>query len=221
MNTTTGTAQLTAPVINPALMHVMIRSAKETTVNPALLHTIVRPKAETTPVQEPTFEGKTAAEWEQEASESNRRAQESWERSDTDGFLSQAASDAMARLYHLNARIAADGGTAEFPAVFDLKGNLIQMHTREGQYGDYYLNMNSAINGAPRFIRPSEARKGARRIAADEKKGFRVGTTRAVPGTKLYGKYTWSAGVYLPERTTINDVTVVDNGTGGTQYQDR
>lgn len=221
MNTTTGTAQLTAPVINPALMHVIIRPAKETTVNPALLHTIVRPKAETTEIQEPTFEGKTAAEWEQEAAESNRRSQESWERSDTDGFLSQAASDAMARLYMLNARIARDGGTAEFRAIFDLAGNLIQIHTSEGQYGDYWYNADADTNGAPRFIRPSEARKGARRLATDEKKGFRVGVIRAVPGTDLYGKYTWFAATFLPKSTKRTDVTVVDNGTGGTWYQDR
>jgi hypothetical protein len=205
--------------INPALLHTIVRNPIQEPVNPALLHTIVRePKA--TPVEEPTFEGKTAAEWEQEALESNRRAQESWERSDTDGFLSQAASDAMARLYRLNARIAADGGTAEFPAVFDLKGNLIQIHTSEGQYGDYYFNVNNAVNGAPRYIRPSQAKNGARRLATDEKKGFRVGTIRAVPLTTLVGKYTWSAAIRLNSNTHMEDVTVVDNGTKGTQYAD-
>ncbi len=204
--------------INAALLHTIVRNPIEAPVNPALLHTIIRPKAEVAP--EPTFEGKTAAEWEQEALESNRRAQESWERSDTDGFLSQAASDAMARLYRLNARIARWGGTYEFPAVFDLKGNLIQIHLSEGQYGEYYLNRNSAVNGAPTFIRPSQAKNGARRLRTDKAKGFLMGTIRAIPLTTLVGKYTWSAAVRLNSSTHMDDVTIVDNGSDKTQYGD-
>ena len=42
MNTTTGTAQKTNPVLNPALMHVIVRKPVQAPVNPALLHTIVR-----------------------------------------------------------------------------------------------------------------------------------------------------------------------------------
>lgn len=42
MNTTTGTAQKTSPVLIPALMHVIVRKPVQTPVVPALLHTIIR-----------------------------------------------------------------------------------------------------------------------------------------------------------------------------------
>jgi len=65
---------------------------------------------------------RTPAEWRASAAECSRRSQESWERSDTDGFLSQWASDLSAQLYEAKARIAEAGGTAEFPALFDSTG---------------------------------------------------------------------------------------------------
>lgn len=216
MNTTTGTAAKGQPTINPALMHTISRNPIRVPVNPALLHTIIRPQAAVTPVQEPTFEGKTADEWENEAKESMRRSAESWERSDTDGFLSQAASDAMAREYMLRAEVARQGGTVEFRAIFDLDGNLIQIHTSEGQYGDYYYNPDAETNGAPRFIRPSEAKNGERRQRTDEKKGFRVGTIAATPEIKM--TKTWGSYTALPSNTRQTDVTVVDDGTWGSQY---
>ncbi len=207
--------------INPALMHTIRRNPVQPTdaerhVNFALLHTIVREPKATVTAPEPTFEGKTADEWEAEARESMRRSAESWERSDTDGFLSQAASDAMAREYMLRADIARAGGKVEFMAIFDLDGNLIQMHRSEGQYGDYFYNRDHDINGAPRFIRPSQAKKGERRQATDEKKGFRVGTISATPEVKMTN--TWGSYAALPASTTRDEITVVDNGTQGSQY---
>lgn len=64
----------------------------------------------------------TATEWRQRAGDSRRSSQESWERSDTDGFLSQWASDLYAQLYEAKARIAEANGTATFPALFDQNG---------------------------------------------------------------------------------------------------
>src|SRR5688572_6000895 len=49
----------------------------------------------------PTYRGKTADQWRAEAKDCRKAREDSWERSDTDGFLSQAASQAMAGEYEL------------------------------------------------------------------------------------------------------------------------
>jgi hypothetical protein len=66
-----------------------------------------------------------AAQYREAAAKCRRDAAESWERSDTDGFVSQWASGVTAREYELKAQIAENGGRAEFPALFDLDGNLV------------------------------------------------------------------------------------------------
>jgi hypothetical protein len=68
---------------------------------------------------------KTAAEYRTEAQGHRQEAADSWERSDTDGFVSQWASGVLAREAELKAEIAEAGGRAEFPALFDLDGNLV------------------------------------------------------------------------------------------------
>ncbi len=71
------------------------------------------------------IEGKTADEWRDMARACRQRAADSWARSDTDGFLSQWASDTCAREYDAKAELADQQGLAEFPALFDLEGNLV------------------------------------------------------------------------------------------------
>ncbi len=57
---------------------------------------------------------KTAAEFNADAAKHTRDADESFDRCDTDGFVSQWASGINARVAQANARIAANGGTATF-----------------------------------------------------------------------------------------------------------
>lgn len=52
------------------------------------------------------------------AREAERSREASWERSDTDGFLSQWASGLTAQLHYRQAEIERDGGRAQFPALF-------------------------------------------------------------------------------------------------------
>lgn len=75
-------------------------------------------------VTDPT--SKTAAEWLELAADCTRREQESWERSDTDGFLSQWASQKMAQRYRTLAEIAEDGGLYELSFLGDTEGNRIE-----------------------------------------------------------------------------------------------
>jgi hypothetical protein len=62
---------------------------------------------------------KTAQEYRQEAEQSRNRSQESFERSDTDGFLTQWASDLSARLADTRAVILENGGKANFCGLYE------------------------------------------------------------------------------------------------------
>ena len=75
-----------------------------------------------------------AAAYRAEAAEHERRKQESWERSDTDGFLSQWASGLSAQLARAKADLVEAGGTAEFCAVFD-GDDLVPTKRVETKYG--------------------------------------------------------------------------------------
>lgn len=59
------------------------------------------------------------------ADRSNRSAEESFQRSDTDGFLSQWASNIGADKDRRNADILENGGCAQFPVLCDAEGNVV------------------------------------------------------------------------------------------------
>lgn len=119
---------------------------------------------------------RTGDDWREMVQETRRRMQESWERSDTDGSLSQWAGEQIVHRYMDNAAIADAGWTMSVWAAFDLDGNLITADRREGQYGGYFFAPQ--FEGKARFLNPSKADsfKGAR--AANERKGFREGWAR-------------------------------------------
>jgi hypothetical protein len=60
-----------------------------------------------------------AARLREEAAAVDRRVQESWERSDTDGFLSQWAGNLTAQLARAKADLLEAGGVATFPGLYD------------------------------------------------------------------------------------------------------
>lgn len=64
------------------------------------------------------FTAYTPEELREMADKARQRGQESRERSDTDGFLSQWGSDRMAMAYDLAAKTAEDGWTAEFTGLY-------------------------------------------------------------------------------------------------------
>lgn len=70
-----------------------------------------------------------------EARRKEREAHESFERCDTDGALSQWASEITSRKLHLQADIAEAGGIWQFPALFDLSGNVVPAKLINGKYG--------------------------------------------------------------------------------------
>lgn len=82
----------------------------------------------------------TAQEHREKAAQAEKAAQESWERSDTDGFLSQWASGLTARLHYRQAEILENGGTSEFPGLFNeagerVKAKLLKLEDRFKGFG--------------------------------------------------------------------------------------
>lgn len=119
-----------------------------------------------------TFQGKTAAEWRAMAVSNRQRSAESFERCDTDGFLSQWAGDQMAARYEQCATIAEDGGM-ECTAIFDLEGNWIDARLVDTQYGLSWVHEDE--NGNTKWFNESQARNEKTRIANNAKKGYYVG----------------------------------------------
>lgn len=131
-----------------------------------------------------TYGGKTAEQWREAATESRRRSAESFERSDTDGYLSQWASDTMARKYDACATLAEQGGKAEFPALRDADGHLVPAKIIDTPYGRAFalldpVNPTGAFLG---FVNFSSASTAEKRNAYYAKKGYRMGQVR-VPAT--------------------------------------
>jgi hypothetical protein len=168
--------------------------------------------------------GRTACEWEQlaqaaelSAQRSHEASRESWERSDTDGFLSQWASDSMAREYHAKANWARHHGYTTETALLLLDGTVAAVGVRDGQFGSYYLvtpEAQAKLGLAKPFVTTSKARDYGKQIAANAKKGVKVGRVR-VPGSapKLRGSNALALSVYSePEwdRVKAGEVEVVD-----------
>ncbi len=72
----------------------------------------------------------------------------SFERSDTDGFVSQWASGLSAEKARVRASLMERGGTHEFLALFDLDGNYVTARRIEGRFGPQWY-----VPGAPKGSR--------------------------------------------------------------------
>lgn len=126
----------------------------------------------------PTYKGKTAAEWRAMATRAQQERAESWERSDTDGFLSQWASDVCAREYLTCADLIEQGGMTEMQVPF-VDGEVASTDYREGQFGWYwFLTVEAARVVGKRYFTPSSANKAKTRRANNLKKHVTMGTIR-------------------------------------------
>jgi hypothetical protein len=123
--------------------------------------------------------------------------------SDTDGFVSQWASNRMASYHRMSADLAANGNIAEHAALFDLEGNVASTHRAEGQWGTYWV-MNDAFveAGGKRFLTLSKASKAARRNAANRAKGVTVGRIAVESRTDMVGSGR-GLGAALTVRTIV------------------
>jgi hypothetical protein len=79
------------------------------------------------------------AKLEADAKACNQRAEESFQRSDTDGFLSQWASNITADLHRHEADILRNGGHAQFPVLCNAAGDVLctKVYTFANPAGDW------------------------------------------------------------------------------------
>lgn len=119
-----------------------------------------------------------AAYYEAQSRGADRRKDESWDRSDTDGFLTQWAAGCMSALYRLQAKIELQGGMWEVPALFDLDGNLVAARNVKGRYGYVWAVMASdePYSEVIAWVNESKARTPEARAKALAKKGYAIGS---------------------------------------------
>lgn len=156
-----------------------------------------------------TYKGLTAEEWRAKARGSEQAKAESWERSDTGGFMSQWASGLMALEYELCAALAEKDGLTETRALFDAEtGEVASTHIADGQWGLYWvLNDAAAAKFGKRFLNESKAATTEKRRAALVKKGFTVGLVRVKGYVAMRGANTTSVRPY-----TLPDIDALKGG---------
>ena len=145
-----------------------------------------------------TYKGLTPEEWRAKARGNHKEAADSFERCDTDGFMSQWASGVMADEYETCAVLAEDGGLTTTRALFFAGTDKVaSTHFAQGQWGGYWVLNDEATEAyGKRFLNESKASTGEKQRAAMVKKGFTVGRVQVKGYVALRGKYTVSAGIF-------------------------
>lgn len=152
---------------------------------------------------QPTYEGRTAEEWHAMATAARQRSAESFARSDTDGFLSQWASDSIASQYDLCAEVAERNGLWDFEAVVTLDGEEAPARFVNTRYGRKVAVFASIADrdtyGAPvlAWVTPTD-----RALA---KHGLRLGTEEAPAKVVLHGNGTGLSGALTVRPIVVRD----------------
>jgi hypothetical protein len=124
----------------------------------------------------------TAEECRAKAAACEQEAYDSFERCDTDGFVSQWANDLSAQKYRQQAYIEENGGVWTFRAVFDLEGNLVaakEIRTRTGDYCWGILDSDDPNGNFTGFFWQSWANNPKVQDRNNAKKGYAVGRVEA------------------------------------------
>jgi hypothetical protein len=134
-----------------------------------------------------TYQGKTAEQWRAESREMHAKREESWERSDTDGFLSQWALGSLSQQYTLCAQLAEANGLTEVCALFDLDGELVPSVHGFGEYGEYFAVLDNDERGCRRFFNPSKAKNEQTARKNNAAKGFYIGLVKTPGKVEMLG----------------------------------
>lgn len=124
-----------------------------------------------------------------EAAKMDEMAEESFQRCDTDGFLSQWALGLGAQERRLQAGIEEAGGLSEFAALFDLDGNRVPAKLIDGRFGTCWAMCDDDGQFTGQFIKAFPARESTM-----ERKGFREGREMAPARAKIIGSGTGLSG---------------------------
>jgi hypothetical protein len=145
--------------------------------------------------------------------DSLRAAADSFDRCDTDGFLSQWASGMTARKQRAQADLLEAGGMIEMSALFNLDGTVASTHRAYGEYGAYWvLNDTASMRFGKRFFRPSKAQKAAIRRKNNAAKGFAEGIIRVAGYVDIVGSGTGLAGCASAYVATLPSVDALKAG---------
>jgi hypothetical protein len=158
-------------------------------------------------------EGMTATDHREAAKSRYRQEQESWERSDTDGFLSQWASNLTAREHQAWADLLDNGGKTRLRVLMNLDGTVASTHIHHGQWGaSWVLNDAAAARYGKRFFKESEAASAKRRRATHASKGFTLGTVLVDGYVAIQGSGTGMSGAASCYVATLADLDKVKAG---------
>lgn len=137
----------------------------------------------------------TAEQHRAKAAAHDAAAATSFDRCDTDGFLSQWADGINARLESAKAELAEQGGTFEYICLFTTDGDVASTKQVRSRYGyGWLLNDAAAERYGRRFFNESSATDPARRHAANARKGFTLGSIRVRGYAATVGGGTGLAG---------------------------
>lgn len=103
-------------------------------------------------MSQPTAPSLTPADLRAEAAQHEQDARDSFDRCDTDGFLTQWASGLSAAKARRQATIVENGGTATFPAVFTVDGEWTPAQIIHTQYGARWMLLDSNGNRTGEYL---------------------------------------------------------------------
>lgn len=165
---------------------------------------------------ETTPEGRAFAEQSAEvvrlrekAAASERAAAESFERVDTDGFVTQWAHGVTADRDRLQAAILEDGGLATFPALFDDEEQYVPAFLNRGRFGPYWKTIDGRTLkfGSQRRLREEGLTEGLARFPAE--------AIIDGEGTGLSGRAWAAASKTVRETVPPTEVVVFDRRAEG------
>lgn len=171
-----------------------------------------------TEISPPGMPGGTPEELRERAAAHDRAAADSFERCDTDGFVSQWAHGVTGELDRLRAKIMADNGYHRFNALYDHTGALVNAREVDGQYGDAW-RMVDANGYLGRWLNPSRSQDWRKRLRANAAKGFFVGSVLLPARAELFGSGKGLAGAASVRAVAVRlyddyrDYVILDNGS--------
>lgn len=135
-------------------------------------------------------------------------------------FLTDKASAVGDAAKRMKEEIEANGGKMEFPALYDLNGNLQHAFLVNGQFGPVWKVMDKSGEYVDKWVSASKAQNPKTRKANYEKKGYRVGRVKSPAyvriegnGTGMGSMHTVHANLRQYNNAKLEDMEVLDDGS--------
>ena len=137
----------------------------------------------------------TAEQYEEMARKCENDARESFIQCDTDGFVTQFCDSLTAQKYRRQAEITRNGGVAEFPALFNLKGQRVKarLSTRRDPISFRYEDIWKFYDANDRYVGYVSAEY--KRIQTLIDYGYIQGTELAPAEARIGGSGTGFSGL--------------------------